>query len=53
MESNDKLKEIDTKKCVWYYFHDIIKIANIDLDNILIDEKSCENILKHFVKKFN
>ena len=28
-----------------YYFNDIIKIQDFDLDNILIDEKSHENIL--------
>ena len=28
-----------------YYFDDIIKLEDLDLDNILIDEKSIENIL--------
>ena len=28
-----------------YYFDDIIKLENFDLDNVLIDEKSDENIL--------
>ena len=41
MDSNDELKEIDVKNRTRYYFDDIIKIH---LD-ILIDEKSCENIL--------
>ena len=27
-----------------YYFYDIIKIEDFDLDNILIDQKSYENI---------
>ena len=44
-ESNDKLKEIAIKNCMCYYFNDIIKIEDFDLDNILIDEKSHENIL--------
>ena len=39
MESNDELKEM----C--YYFVDIIKIKDSDSHNILIDEKSYENIL--------
>ena len=45
MESNDKLKEIDIKYRACYYFDDIIKIEDFDLNNILIDEKSYENIL--------
>ena len=45
IESNDKLKEIAIKNCTCYYFNDIIKIEGFDLDNILIDEKSHENIL--------
>ena len=45
MESNDRLKEIDIKNCTCYYFDDMIKIKDFDLDNILIDEKSYENIL--------
>ena len=45
MESNDKLKEIDIKNRTCYYFDDIIKIEDFDLDNILIDEKSYKNNL--------
>ena len=45
MESNDKLIEIDIKNRTCYYFDDIIKIKDFDLDNILIDEKSWENTL--------
>ena len=41
MESNDKLKEIDT--CC--YFDDIIKIEDFDLDNILINEIQFKYIL--------
>ena len=43
MES-DQLKEIDIENCKCYYFDDIIKIENFDLDNILTDEKSYENM---------
>ena len=39
MDSNDELKEIDIKNRTCYYFDDIIKFENFDLDNILIDEK--------------
>ena len=39
MDFNHVLKEINIKKCICYYFDDIIKIEDFDLDNILIDEK--------------
>ena len=45
MESNDKLKEITVKNRPCYYFEDIIKFEEFDLYDILIDEKSYENIL--------
>ena len=45
MESNDELKEINIKNRTCYYFNDIIKFEDFDLDNILIDEKSYQNIL--------
>ena len=45
MESNDKLNEIDIKNRTCYYLYDTIKIEDFDPDNILLDEKSYENIL--------
>ena len=45
MESHDKLKEIDIKNRTCFYFDHIIKIDDFDLDNILIDGKSYQNIL--------
>ena len=45
MGSNNELKKIDTKNYICYYFDDIIKIEDFACDNILIDEKSFENIL--------
>ena len=39
MESNDELKEIDTKSHTSYYFNDIIKIKDFNLDDVLIDQK--------------
>ena len=44
MESNHEIIEIDIKNRTCYYFDDIIKIEDFYLDNILIDEKSYENI---------
>ena len=45
MDSNDELKEMDFKNRLCYYFDDMIKIEDFDLDNISIDKKSNENIL--------
>ena len=42
---NNKLKEINFKNCMCYYFDDTIKIEGFDPDNILIDKKSHQNIL--------
>ena len=44
MENNDKLEVIDIKNHTCYYFDDIIKTEDFDLHNILIDERSYENI---------
>ena len=45
MESYDKLKDINIKNCTCYFFHDLIKIEDFDLDNILIEE----NILLYII----
>ena len=45
MESNYELKKLDIKNCTCRYFDDIMKVEDIDLDNILLDKKSYENIL--------
>ena len=42
---NNEFKKIDIKNRTCYYFNDIIKIQDFDFNNILLDEKSCENIL--------
>ena len=43
MENNNKLKEIDIKKCTCHYFDDIINVNGVDIVNILLDKKSLEN----------
>ena len=43
MESKNKFKNIDLSR--FYYFDNIIRVEGIDFDNILLDKKSCENIL--------
>ena len=45
METNDKLREINIKNSACFYFDDLIKFEDFDHYNILIDEKSFENIL--------
>ena len=45
MESNIELIETNIKNRTCYCFDDIIEFEDFDLDNILIDEKSYENIL--------
>ena len=49
---NIKWKTINFKKirimdCTCYYFDDIINLEDLTLDNILIDEKSFENIFNN------
>ena len=41
---NNVLKGNDIKNHTFYCFDDIIKVNDPDLDNILLDEKSYENI---------
>ena len=44
MESDNKLREIVIKSPTYFYFDGIIKFEDIDLDDILIDEESYENM---------
>ena len=37
MESNGKLKDINIRDHTRYYFNDIIKLEDFDINNILID----------------
>ena len=43
MESKDELKQIDIKNCICYYFDDIMRAWDIDIDTdfsgIFLDEK--------------
>ena len=45
MESKDELKEMDIKKCTCYCFDDIMRVVDIDFDNILFEAKTYGNIL--------
>ena len=42
---NNEFKKFRIKNRMCYYFDDIIKLEDFDLDNILIDKKPHENIL--------
>ena len=35
MERNDELKEIDIKNRTCYYFEDIIRVGDFELNNVL------------------
>ena len=38
-------KKIDIKNCMCYYFVDIMRVRGINFSDILLDEKTDENIL--------
>ena len=42
---NNKLKKVRIKNRTCYYFDDITELEDFDFNNVLIDEKSHENIL--------
>ena len=42
-KSGHKLKDIKNRTC--YYFNDIFKFENFDMDNVSLDEKLYKNIL--------
>ena len=50
MERRDKLKEIDNKNCMCYYFDDIIRFMDRDTDfNILLNGKLYEEKFKNIL----
>ena len=42
---NNEFQKVCIKDCTRYYFDGVMKIEDFDFDNILLDEKSSENIL--------
>ena len=42
---NNEFKKVCIKNRTCYYFDDVIKLEDFEIDNILIDEKSLQNIL--------
>ena len=53
MDSNNELKKIDIENRTCYYFDDIIKTENFNVDNFLIEEKSYENTLVYNISYKN
>ena len=43
------VKDINIKNQTYYFFNDIIRIENIDPNNIKTDEKSYKNILIYYI----
>ena len=39
MESNDELKETDVKSRTSYYFENIMRVGDFDLNKVLLDKK--------------
>ena len=46
---NDEFKKFHIKNCTCYYFDDIIKLEDFDLDNNLKNKKPYENILIYVI----
>ena len=44
-----KLKEIDLKNRIYYFFDDMINIKHLDPNEIMVDEKSYKNILIYHI----
>ena len=46
---SNKFKDIDIKNYPYNFFGDMVKIKNVDLNKIKIDEKLYTNILIHYI----
>ena len=46
---SNNVKDIDIKNRTYYFFNDIIKLQNFDLNNVKIGEKSYKNILIYYI----
>ena len=49
MKVINKVKNIDIKNRIYYFFNDIIRIENFDSNNIKIDEKSDKSIVIYYI----
>ena len=50
IKMNNKIKDVDIKSCIYYFFSVIINIKNVDPNKIKIDEKSCNNIFIYYIE---
>ena len=50
MKVINKVKDIDIKNRIYYFFNDIIRIENFDSNNIKIDEKSDKSIVIYYIR---
>ena len=46
---NDEFEKVQVRHRTCYYFDDIIKSENVDMDNILIDKKLHKNIFNYSI----
>ena len=46
---SNKIKNMDIKSHIRYFFHDLINIKSFDPNEIKIDEKSYKNILIYYI----
>ena len=46
---SNKVKDIDIKNLIYYFFNDIMNIENFDRNNIKTGKKSYKNILIYYI----
>ena len=49
---NNEFKKVYIKSCTCYYFNNITKLEDFDIDNILIDKKVKSFKSQHYYKMF-
>ena len=47
---SNKVKDIEIKNLIYYFFDDIINMKNFDPNNIKIDENSYKNIFIYYIR---
>ena len=45
----NKVKDIDTENCTYYFFNDMIRIKNVDPNNIKKHEKPYKNVFIYYI----
>ena len=49
MKIEDKLKEICIKNRTCYYFNNIMRVIDLNFNNISLDEKLCKNFFENIL----